>query len=378
MSVLLPTGASVALTPGVRVELGREHAVGEPRAYVSRSQLTVWLEEEDPTKLHVQVTGQAAAAVATEAGAVRMTTKTGDAFVLHSGESVGLYGTDEWVLFTHAAGGDPAPSRDSGEARPPSAKRLKSDAPAAQHRPEGVPVATDSDQPAGLETSVYSTRALLTRAYAPPPKPPKPEGLDALARLVRDPAWALKSGRAFHVDEKVVVAYDLYAKARVHLLILPLQPSLQSVRAPTDLRREHLPAIRELRECAAWLERSMRASGALPPLQLRVGFHRVPSMAHLHIHLVTADFDSEALKTKRQWNSFQSPFFLPLDECLCALEASGVGDVPRGAQLEGVEAALKADMSCSMCRRLRCANIPALKEHLGSAKHASAAKFCSD
>ncbi|KAJ1616810.1 HIT-like domain-containing protein [Pavlovales sp. CCMP2436] len=312
-----------------------------------------------------------------------MTAKTGDEFALRCDEKVGLYGADQWMLFTTEAGGAPdaasAPLRDSVEARSPSPKRMKAAAGSARESDQPIP-SSGATRP---EASAYSTRALLTRAYAPPPKPPKPEGLNALARLVRDPAWALQSGKALHVDEKVVVAYDLYAKARLHLLLMPLHPSLKAVHAPTDLRSEHLPAIRELRKCAAWLERSLRTSGALPSLQLRIGFHRVPSMAHLHLHFLTTDHDSEALRTKRHWNSFQPPFFLPIDECIRTLETSGVGDVLRGAQLDGVEAALKADMSCPLCEAaggapVRITNIPALKLHLGSVRHISTVQFCSD
>ncbi|KAJ1617575.1 hypothetical protein T492DRAFT_917542 [Pavlovales sp. CCMP2436] len=190
-----------------------------------------------------------------------MTAKTGDEFALRCDEKVGLYGADQWMLFTTEAGGAPdaasAPLRDSVEARSPSPKRMKAAAGSARESDQPIP-SSGATRP---EASAYSTRALLTRAYAPPPKPPKPEGLDALARLVRDPAWALQSGKALHVDEKVVVAYDLYAKARLHLLLMPLHPSLKAVHAPTDLRSEHLPAIRELRKCAACTTDGTRLGG---------------------------------------------------------------------------------------------------------------------
>lgn len=44
----------------------------------------------------------------------------------------------------------------------------------------------------------------------------------------------------------------------------------------------------------------------------RIGFHAKPSMDHLHLHVLSTDFLSPSLKTKKHWNSFNTEHFLIL------------------------------------------------------------------
>jgi len=44
---------------------------------------------------------------------------------------------------------------------------------------------------------------------------------------------------------------------------------------------------------------------------------------HLHMHVISKDFDSEFLKTKKHWNSFTTAFFLPVDDVLATLFQGG-------------------------------------------------------
>lgn len=41
-----------------------------------------------------------------------------------------------------------------------------------------------------------------------------------------------------------------------------------------------------------------------------IGYHAMPSMQRLHLHVISTDFNSPCLKTKYHWNSFTTPFFL--------------------------------------------------------------------
>ena len=42
----------------------------------------------------------------------------------------------------------------------------------------------------------------------------------------------------------------------------------------------------------------------------RYGYHTIPSMLQLHLHVISCDFVSPCLKTKRHWNSFTTEFFI--------------------------------------------------------------------
>lgn len=42
----------------------------------------------------------------------------------------------------------------------------------------------------------------------------------------------------------------------------------------------------------------------------RIGYHAQPSLDQLHLHVISKDFDSEFLKTKKHFNSFTTDFFI--------------------------------------------------------------------
>jgi aprataxin len=84
-------------------------------------------------------------------------------------------------------------------------------------------------------------------------------------------------------------------------------------------------------------------------------------MTHLHLHVISDDFDSLSLKTKKHWNSFTSPFFIPATTILDTLKSG------KSIQLEKsvYDAYLDAPMQCHRCKKVQ-QNIPTLKAHLAS------------
>ena len=158
--------------------------------------------------------------------------------------------------------------------------------------------------------------AVLPR-FVQPAKPPQNEGMKALIPLALDP-HAQPPERILMVTAHCVVAYDLYPKGRVHVLILPRVP----LNGPDELRPEHEPLLRHMVELAHWLAPRLRAQHpGLPPL--RCGFHAVPSMHHLHLHLISIDFDSGDMKRPRHWHIFNTAYFVPPHEWMAQLRAHG-------------------------------------------------------
>jgi hypothetical protein len=100
------------------------------------------------------------------------------------------------------------------------------------------------------------------------------------------------------------------------------------------------------------------SSSSIPP-GWRLGFHSIPSMAQLHLHIITNDFNSEWLKFKKHWNSFTSPFFLSLDDIIVTLQQQGCVKVDRAA----AEGLLKGGLVCHKCGQV-LPNMPQLKAHL--------------
>ncbi|CAM1310821.1 APTX (predicted) [Pycnogonum litorale] len=152
-------------------------------------------------------------------------------------------------------------------------------------------------------------------------------------------------------DDKIIVIKDMYPKAKHHFLVLPKLdiPNLKS------LSSIHIPLLKHMEakgKCVA--ERTD------PHSHFKYGYHAVPSMGHIHLHVISQDFDSSCLKTKKHWNSFNTPYFVNSKDLLKQLEESGVVTLispSRSKQL------LDTPLKCHKCNQLQ-KNMPKLKDHI--------------
>lgn len=95
-----------------------------------------------------------------------------------------------------------------------------------------------------------------------------------------------------------------------------------------------------------------------PASCFKIGFHSVPSMIQLHLHVISKDFASISLKNKKHWNSFTTSFFRLYDDVVEELEREGSIIIDE----ERAEASLKMALVCPICgTALR--NMPTTKEH---------------
>ncbi|XP_034450049.1 aprataxin isoform X2 [Hippoglossus hippoglossus] len=154
-------------------------------------------------------------------------------------------------------------------------------------------------------------------------------------------------------DDKVVVIKDKYPKARYHWLVLPWQviPSLKA------LRDEHCDLVKHMQQVA---DRMVQQCPDSSSLSFRTGYHVIPSMSHVHLHVISQDFDSPCLKNKKHWNSFTTDYFIESQDVVQMLETNG-----RVTVKEGSSELLKLPLRCHVCRK-ELPTIPALKEHLKS------------
>ena len=102
-----------------------------------------------------------------------------------------------------------------------------------------------------------------------------------------------------------------------------------------------------------------KANPTLPKPVLRYGYHAIPSMKPLHLHIVSQDFISQALKKKKHYLSFTSPFFMDAESVESKLEWSGSLDLSPAVY----ETMLKGPLSCHVCGKSQ-PNMPKLKAHL--------------
>jgi len=185
---------------------------------------------------------------------------------------------------------------------------------------------------------------------------------NGLSEYLHDPA---NHPRVLGYNDDFVVIKDMYPKATVHLLILPRDPIKQHQRMSEACHDIEFFSKLKL-EAAKW---RARAAGELarqlcPPTEaipnrdfeaeIKVGIHSSPSMNHLHVHVISRDMHSPWLRHKKHYNSFNTPFFVDLEDF-------PLSDDEAEARKENWH---KLDMICWRCRRNFQNKFMALKQHL--------------
>ncbi|KAI7823051.1 HIT-like domain-containing protein [Gamsiella multidivaricata] len=167
----------------------------------------------------------------------------------------------------------------------------------------------------------------------------------------------IPSSIAYWHDDKHVIFKDAYPKAKVHLLVVPRR----DIDKVTELSGpEGVNIVEQLVERASWVLEKVKKTS--PVLEFRMGFHVRPSLKRLHMHVISQDFCSEALKKKHHWNSFTTAFFVTPEQVISAIKAKGSFS-PTPKEMAAYEALLKLDLKCNQCKE-RLKNMPALKKHL--------------
>ena len=80
-------------------------------------------------------------------------------------------------------------------------------------------------------------------------------------------------------------------------------------------------------------------------------------MNHLHVHILSPDMSADSMKHRKHYNSFNTDFFIPLDDLPLADD-----DVRR--QVPYQNASLSRDYTCWRCGRMFGNRFKELKEHL--------------
>ncbi|TDL24804.1 HIT-like protein [Rickenella mellea] len=178
-----------------------------------------------------------------------------------------------------------------------------------------------------------------------------------------------------HTDTSMTV-FDAYPKSIFHVLVLPrILPPLtitNSSDLKTLLREDKKLAkdcIQNLADDAAKVkgmieDEMVKRFGFKWPIWM--GFHAVPSMVHLHLHILSADLCSPSMKNKKHYNSFHPKvgFFLHLDEVLSWFDAEpSYYKTMTKLDKTQYEPKLKEPLECFHCGK-ELKNIPLLKSHL--------------
>ena len=193
-------------------------------------------------------------------------------------------------------------------------------------------------------------------------------------------------------SSKFVVLFYNQPKSKLHLLLLP-RSSFLSVKNCRELSPDHVEKVKLLHSAAEIIidhllrnsissNDQLRASQGLDNLSaklaglpnvnkkdlkssvhIKMGYLPLPAFEPLHMHILSDDFDSIWLKTRRQWNSFNTAYFLDctsIDEWLAA--GFSIGDILPGDSRE-LEICLMQTIRCSHCKKAQN-DIRSLKAHL--------------
>ena len=85
---------------------------------------------------------------------------------------------------------------------------------------------------------------------------------------------------------------------------------------PKNITLDQLSKVRVLHKAAKELKQHIEKHflTAVPEgISINVGYHHRPSLQRMHLHLISNDFDSEHMKTKKHRDSFQTDFFVKME-----------------------------------------------------------------
>ncbi|QHS76346.1 DNA 5'-adenosine monophosphate hydrolase [Saccharomyces paradoxus] len=202
----------------------------------------------------------------------------------------------------------------------------------------------------------------------------------ALKSYVTSPE-TIDDGTVIYFDDKVSIIKDSFPKSECHLLILPR--SMQLSRShPTKVidakfKNEFEPYVdsaishvfrhfqEKFRVKKSHDDEDLDLGGDILEDEnkfvkkfVRVGIHSVPSMANLHIHVISKDFHSVRLKNKKHYNSFNTGFFISWDDLPMTGKKLGTDKDIETTYLK------KHDLICCYCQENFSNKFSSLKKHL--------------
>ncbi|KAK6943461.1 Aprataxin, C2HE/C2H2/C2HC zinc finger [Dillenia turbinata] len=176
----------------------------------------------------------------------------------------------------------------------------------------------------------------------------------ALYHMAMDPER--HKNDVLEITNEFVVVNDLYPKAKRHILVLARKKGLDCL---ADVREEDLVLLRKMHaKGLEWIQMFLLEDESLI---FRLGYHSVPSMRQLHLHVISQDFDSKHLKNKKHWNSFNSAFFHDSFDVIHEVSTKG------RVILEDDEQLLSKELRCHRCQSAH-PNLPRLKSHIGNCR----------
>lgn len=152
-------------------------------------------------------------------------------------------------------------------------------------------------------------------------------------------------------DNKVTLIKDMYPKAQYHFLVLP-HVDIPDLKSTT---KEHIGLLKHMEAFAK--DHTKETS---PEVKFKYGYHAEPSMQRLHLHVISEDFNSPSMKSRKHWNTFTTGFFLDSEKVIEDLEKTGKVDLPSQEKCKDL---LAKPLRCHKCS-FRPKHMTELKKHV--------------
>ncbi|XP_018017313.1 aprataxin isoform X2 [Hyalella azteca] len=187
------------------------------------------------------------------------------------------------------------------------------------------------------------------KSSSSPARPPRPEKKTCTAGILehmKDTNLVVLS------DDHILIMKAKYPKALHHYIVVPRE-NLASLK---NAEARHLALFRHMDERA----RNYIASQNLQ-VSFRYGYHAIPITDQLvYLHAISQDFDSPWLRTKKQWNSFNTEYFIESTAVLQCLASRGRMVTCSAADGKRL---LEMPISCHKCSH-PASSMMELKQHL--------------
>lgn len=200
------------------------------------------------------------------------------------------------------------------------------------------------------------TKQPTTSGFVPyPPIPPlQPPQVLANGKKVKNNA--VPSTLLF-LDNKCLITNDAFPKSTVHCLLFPRNMHLRSL---NDLTSADLPLLQHMTSIGTQYAEFLRSTSH-PKFRMILGFHAVPSLPMLHMHLISMDMQSARMKTRAHYNSFTTNFFLTVPRVVADISQHGY--VTLNQNVEELDTLVEKAMTCVWCG-IPLGSMPEVKAHI--------------